>query len=590
MLRNKKHICVVTGAGISVSCGIPDFRTMGSGLYSTLDCNEFSGLSCAEDLFDYEFFQYNPVPFFQFAQRYKLYDSYFATTTTKTTTMQAQSTSLQSTTIISPDRTTRTTRTNTLGPSDAHKFLGKLQETGKLLRVYSQNMDALEEKGGVSSNKVVYAHGSLRWAYCLKCKQKVDAKEIQNEILAGQVAYCKKKTLSSSLQQQQQQKKQQQEQQKQPPCQRIIASSSSLLLSSSSSSSSPIVRRTSSRKRPRPFSLMESEISSSNVSDAPLSSSSSLLLEEHLPPPSPQQQQQGMDVFCGGLMKPGITFFGQPLQDQVGRCLQSDQKKVDALIVIGTSLSVAPISKVVSYLPSHIPRILINRTVIHPPKFSSSNTKSCSSSSSSKSCSSSSPPVIKQQQEQPTLFSKRKKTTTTTTTTNTLHQRSSSKKTKQGDPSKDDNNNNNNDDNDDDDEEFRKNYVFDAYLLGYCDDITRALAKHVFASSVTNNTKKHTSVSCDKEEEEEGDDKDNNNNNEEEEMEGVLLANLLPTTNHNTNSIDKVEEKEDKEECGKNYYHHHHHHWDDWSNVTVPHDRVFLFPGAQPPTTNNCSQ
>lgn len=37
LLRDANRIVVLTGAGISVSCGIPDFRTKGSGLYSTLD-------------------------------------------------------------------------------------------------------------------------------------------------------------------------------------------------------------------------------------------------------------------------------------------------------------------------------------------------------------------------------------------------------------------------------------------------------------------------------------------------------------------------------------------------------------------------
>lgn len=32
----------------------------------------------------------------------------------------------------------------------------------------------------------------------------------------------------------------------------------------------------------------------------------------------------------------------------------------------------------------------------------------------------------------------------------------------------------------DDEKEFRENYVFDAYLLGFCDDVTRALARQLF--------------------------------------------------------------------------------------------------------------
>ena len=37
LLARKKNIIVLVGAGISVSCGIPDFRS-NDGLYNTLNC------------------------------------------------------------------------------------------------------------------------------------------------------------------------------------------------------------------------------------------------------------------------------------------------------------------------------------------------------------------------------------------------------------------------------------------------------------------------------------------------------------------------------------------------------------------------
>jgi hypothetical protein len=37
LLEGRKNVLVLAGAGISVSCGIPDFRSRGSGLYSSLN-------------------------------------------------------------------------------------------------------------------------------------------------------------------------------------------------------------------------------------------------------------------------------------------------------------------------------------------------------------------------------------------------------------------------------------------------------------------------------------------------------------------------------------------------------------------------
>lgn len=187
------------------------------------------------------------------------------------------------------------------------------------------------------------------------------------------------------------------------------------------------------------------------------------------------------------------------MHNNVKAKLESDRDKVDALIVIGTSLSVyvytnsrtcyidrsdsliilclqfasAPISKVIGYLPANIPRILINRTIVHPPEQTGDDADNES---------------------------------------------------------------------DDDEKEFRDNYVFDAYLLGFCDDVTRAIGKKLFSSD--------------------GDD--------EAKSETVDRGELLATVLENNNGADDSEDESS-------------YNASDWTNVKVPHQRVFLFPGALAP-------
>ena len=60
-----KNIIILAGAGISVSAGIPDFRTPGTGLYDNL-CKY--NLPEPTAVFDINFFLTNPAPFYQLAK------------------------------------------------------------------------------------------------------------------------------------------------------------------------------------------------------------------------------------------------------------------------------------------------------------------------------------------------------------------------------------------------------------------------------------------------------------------------------------------------------------------------------------------
>jgi len=125
-----KRVIVLAGAGISVPSGIPDFRSK-DGLYATLE-GKFD-LPQPESIFDIEFFQKDPRPFYSLAA--KLYPG-------------------------------------THLPSLSHHFVRLLHERGLLLRMYTQNIDTLERIAGIPSSKLVEAHGSFATAHCAKCGAK----------------------------------------------------------------------------------------------------------------------------------------------------------------------------------------------------------------------------------------------------------------------------------------------------------------------------------------------------------------------------------------------------------------------------------
>ena len=66
-LATAKHVVVLAGAGISVSCGIPDFRSK-NGIYDLVAGMDLGLLDGdPQSLFDLEYFLDDPEPFYCFA-------------------------------------------------------------------------------------------------------------------------------------------------------------------------------------------------------------------------------------------------------------------------------------------------------------------------------------------------------------------------------------------------------------------------------------------------------------------------------------------------------------------------------------------
>ncbi|CAL8097169.1 unnamed protein product [Calicophoron daubneyi] len=147
LLESCHSILVVTGAGISVSCGIPDFRSR-DGIYARL-AKDFPDLSSPQAMFDMNYFTQNPAPFFKFAK--EIFPGQFS-------------------------------------PSLTHRFVAHLEKQNKLLRNYTQNIDTLEQMAGIS--RLIQCHGSFATATCTLCKYRVPGSEIKNAIYAQTIPYC----------------------------------------------------------------------------------------------------------------------------------------------------------------------------------------------------------------------------------------------------------------------------------------------------------------------------------------------------------------------------------------------------------------
>ncbi|XP_078036474.1 sirtuin 1 isoform X1 [Augochlora pura] len=149
LIRNSKRIIVLTGAGVSVSCGIPDFRSR-DGIYSRL-AQDFPDLPDPQAMFDINYFGQDPRPFYKFAR--EIYPGQFK-------------------------------------PSPCHRFIQMLDKQKKLLRNYSQNIDTLEQVAGIEN--VIECHGSFATASCTRCKYQVRADDIREDIFAQRIPLCPK--------------------------------------------------------------------------------------------------------------------------------------------------------------------------------------------------------------------------------------------------------------------------------------------------------------------------------------------------------------------------------------------------------------
>ncbi|OWF43165.1 NAD-dependent protein deacetylase sirtuin-1 [Mizuhopecten yessoensis] len=149
LLKTCSKIMVLTGAGVSVSCGIPDFRSR-NGIYARLAV-DFPDLPDPQAMFDIKYFRDDPRPFFKFAK--EIYPGQFE-------------------------------------PSKSHKFIKMLESQGKLLRNYTQNIDTLEQVAGITS--VIQCHGSFANATCMVCKHKMKADDIKADIFKQVIPHCPK--------------------------------------------------------------------------------------------------------------------------------------------------------------------------------------------------------------------------------------------------------------------------------------------------------------------------------------------------------------------------------------------------------------
>ena len=143
LIQESECTVALTGAGISVPSGIPDFRTPGKGIWEKVDPMEVAHIDA---------FRSDPQRFWSFYRP----------------------------------------RLHGLGgvePNPAHAALAELERRGLLEAVITQNIDTLHHKAG--SERVIEVHGSIRTASCQACDATYELAVVEQLFDEDGVAICR---------------------------------------------------------------------------------------------------------------------------------------------------------------------------------------------------------------------------------------------------------------------------------------------------------------------------------------------------------------------------------------------------------------
>jgi NAD-dependent deacetylase len=131
LVRDAGSVVALTGAGISVPSGIPDFRSPGTGLWENVDPMEVAHIDA---------WRADPERFWHF------YGNRFQTLEDKE-------------------------------PNGAHLALVELERRGRLDGIVTQNIDRLHRRAG--SKALIEVHGSIETSSCLTCGSRYAIGEVR---------------------------------------------------------------------------------------------------------------------------------------------------------------------------------------------------------------------------------------------------------------------------------------------------------------------------------------------------------------------------------------------------------------------------